>query len=272
MATLNGIVRFSGQLGDLVFYRRGKKDVVRHAPTVHHLSENSRKSATAFGNASRNAAYIRKAFAAMVKDYGYGDLHNRLNKKLIEIFKTVPPAQAGQKKLEDGNIKLLQGFEFNAATKLEQLLIRKPAVILTDKGSIQLLIPKIETKHLVKFVPKSDDFVLQLSVFSFEVNTEKYELIKVNDLRFSLEQSEFPGAKLLMPFEREGKRILLVAIGLHYLHGQVKKDDRRYYGCQISQCFHLQDGVEVAFVAPVKERVELLHEEEQGLSWEMGDE
>ena len=50
-----------GKLGDLVFYRRGKKVVVRYAPTVHHLSENSRKSATDFGNASRNAAYIRKA-------------------------------------------------------------------------------------------------------------------------------------------------------------------------------------------------------------------
>ena len=271
MATLNGIVRFSGQLGDLVFYRRGKKDVVRHVPTVHQLSENSRKSATDFGHASRNAAYIRKAFAAMVKDYGYGDLHNRLNKKLIEIFKTAPPAEAGQKKLEDSNIKLLQGFEFNAATKLEQLLIQKPKVMLTE-GSIQLLIPKIETKNLVKFVPKSDDFVLQLSIFSFEVNTEKYELIKVNDLRFSLEQSEFPGAKLLIPFEPEGKRILLVAIGLHYLHGQVKKDDRRYFGCQISDCFHLQEGVEVAFVEPVKESVESSEEEEQGLSWALGDE
>jgi len=271
MATLNGIVRFSGQLGDLVFYRRGKKDVVRHAPTVHHLSENSRKSATDFGNASRNAAYIRKAFAAMVKDYGYGDLHNRLNKRLIEIFKTVPPVQKEQKKLVDGNIKLLQGFEFNSATKLQQLLIQKPAVILTDKCAIQLLIPKIETKRMVKFVPKSDDFVLQLSVFSFEANSEKYELINVNDLRFSLEESEFPGAKLQVTFEPEGNRILLVAIGLHYLHGQIKKDDRRYYGCQISHCFHIQDGVEVEFVEQAKEKVELSDEEEQGLSWELGE-
>ncbi|KQN35791.1 hypothetical protein ASE92_06500 [Pedobacter sp. Leaf41] len=269
MATLNGIVRFSGQLGDLVFYRRGKKDVVRYAPTVHHLSENSRKSATDFGNASRNAAYIRKAFAALVKDYGYGDLHNRLNKKLIEIFKTAPPTQAGQKNLVDGNIKLLQEFQFNAATRLEQLLIQKPKVMLTE-GSIQLLLPKIQTKNLVKFVPKSDDFVLQLSIFSFEVCSEKYEIVKVNDLRFSLEQSHFPGAKLQIPVEQEGNRILLVAIGLHYLHEESRKDDRRYYGCQISHCFHIQDGVEVAFVAPLIERVELLDEEEQGLSWEMG--
>ncbi|RZK39053.1 MAG: hypothetical protein EOO90_20070 [Pedobacter sp.] len=271
MATLNGIVRFSGQLGDLVFYRRGKKDVVRQAPIVHHLAENSRKSATDFGNASRNAAYIRKAFATMVKDYGYGDLHNRLNKRLIEIFKTAPAVQAGQRKLVDGNIKLLQEFQFNAATRLEQLLIQKPKVTLTDNGFIQLFIPKIETIHLVKLVPKSDDFVLQLSIFSFDVNSERYEVIKVNDLRFSLEQSHFPGAKLQIPFEQEGKRILLVAIGLHYLHGQFRKDDRRYYGCQISHCFHLQDGAEVAFVEQEKEQVESSEAIEQGFSWELGE-
>lgn len=58
MAIINGIVRFSGKLGVLIFYRRGNKGMVRQKPGTYQLSENSRKSASDFGEASRQAAYM----------------------------------------------------------------------------------------------------------------------------------------------------------------------------------------------------------------------
>ncbi|PWS30286.1 hypothetical protein [Pedobacter paludis] len=104
MATLNGIVRFSGQVGDLIFYRRAKKDVVRRKPNTYQLSENSKKSANDFGEVSRNAAYIRKAFAPMVKNYGYGDLTSRLTKRIAGLFKGIPPVHLGNKKLINADL------------------------------------------------------------------------------------------------------------------------------------------------------------------------
>lgn len=272
MATLKGIVRFSGQLGDFIFYRNKKKDVVRRKSDTYQLSENSKKSAQDFGEVSKHAAYIRKAFAPVVKAYGCGDLTSRLTKRITAIFKSIPAAHAGNKKIQDGNLKLLEGFEFNAHTRLDQLLLQKPRVILADGGILQLLLPKSDTINLVMSVPQSDEFMLQVMVFNFDVSTGQYETIMVNDLRAALTQTHFPGAKLHVPIEQQGDRILLIAIGISYLYEQFRKEDRRYFACQISHCYHIKDGVEVEFVEPVREEVAQLDEEEKGLSWEMGEE
>ncbi|WP_316832916.1 hypothetical protein [Pedobacter aquatilis] len=270
MATLNGIVRFSGQLGDLVFYKRGKKDVVRQKTSAYQLSEKSRKSAHDFGEASRNAAYIRKAFAPMVKSYGYGDLHNRLNKRLVAVFATVPAANAGNKRLADGNVALLQGFEFNAATRLERLLHLLPEIHLLNPGSFQLLLPKVETGMLLRVMPKADFAVLQVMVFNFNLNNGQYEIIQVNDLQVAMAEKTFPGAKLSLPVEPDGDRVLLVAIGISYVEDGSRRNDRRYFACQLVHCLHLRDGVEVVFETPVKERVVVKEERVDGVRWELG--
>ncbi|MFC4212670.1 hypothetical protein ACFOWA_15850 [Pedobacter lithocola] len=270
MATLNGIVRFSGKVGDLIFYRSGKKDVVRRKSGTHQLSENSKKSAKDFGEASRNAAYIRKAFAPMVKDYGYGDLASRLTKRLTSVFKTIPNSTAGSKKLLEGNLKLIEGFEFNADTRLDRLLIRQPKVSWLPDGLIELELPKIEMKHLVKTVIQADAFVMQVMVFNWNVHDGDYEILKVNDLKVAFSQVHFPGAKLHVPVVQQGDRIVLLAIGICYLQDQFRKEDRRYFACQISHCYHIKDGVEVVFVEPIKEKVVPIEEAQSGLSWELG--
>ena len=56
-----------------------------------------------------------------MKLYAYDDLLNRLNKRFIEIFKTIPAEQVGVKRLTDGNLALLKGFEFNTRKPLEKL-------------------------------------------------------------------------------------------------------------------------------------------------------
>lgn len=270
MATLNGIVRFSGQLGDLIFYRSGKKNIVRRKSSTYQLSENSKKSAKDFGEASRNAAYIRKAFAQMVKDYGYGDLNSRLIKRITTIFKHIPTSNAGSKKLRDGNLKIIEGFEFNACTRLDQLLLKSPDIKPQTNGLIEFRLPKIDTRHLAKLIPLSDGFVLQVMVFNFDLNDGGYEIMKVNDLKIAFDKTEFPGAKLAIQTEQMGERALLIAIGIFYLHEQQRKDDRKYFACQISNCWHLRDGLIVDFVEPQIENVVKVEEEEQGLSWEMG--
>ncbi|TCD17331.1 hypothetical protein EZ456_23195 [Pedobacter psychrodurus] len=60
MALRNGIIKINGQLGDLVFYKCGSKDVVRQKLLTN--SKTSKKSSPDFGTAGKNATYIRKAF------------------------------------------------------------------------------------------------------------------------------------------------------------------------------------------------------------------
>ncbi|UKT65451.1 hypothetical protein [Pedobacter mucosus] len=269
MAILNGIVRFSGQLGDLVFYQRGKKNVVRQKTTNHQLSENSKKSGRDFGEVSRNAAYIRKAFATLVRLYAHGDLLNRLNKRVHEIFRTVSPELSGRKKMIDGNISLLQGFEFNAATSLSTLLFISPTAKLDSDGSLLLTLPKVEMKKFVRTETRSDTVILQVMVFNYGLIDGDYELFHINDMKFDLNMDLFPGAQLTVKTDQVGEKALLIAVGISYCLGNTRSGDRRYFACKITHAWHLDNGIEIKFIA--QQPKEIKEETAQGgLSWTLG--
>jgi hypothetical protein len=267
MAIQNGIIKINGQLGDLVFYKRGSKDVVRQKAAQKQQTEASKKSSRDFGTASRNAAYIRKAFAPLVKLYAYGDLLNRLNKRFIEIFKTIPAEQAGNKKLIDGDITLLKGFEFNSSKALEQLWLRETVLCIEANGLVKLILPECELKTLLKPHPKATEARLQLMGFHFELDaTGGYEIIEVNDLVIPLSNSHFPKTALALNLNHQGDKALIFAMGISFFSGTARFADRRYYACKIIHALHVKDGVIVDFVAqPKVESVAM----EQGdkLSW-----
>ncbi|SES20326.1 hypothetical protein [Pedobacter rhizosphaerae] len=92
---------------------------------------------------SRNAAYIRDEFNSLIGRCKDGASHNRLNKHLIEVFKSISSAQMGIKRLIGGDISLISGFEFNGATAVKDLLYMLPTISLTA-GGLQLSLPRRE--------------------------------------------------------------------------------------------------------------------------------
>ncbi|WP_157263814.1 hypothetical protein [Pedobacter sp. Leaf176] len=213
-------------------------------------TEASKKSSRDFGSASRNAAYIRKAFAPMVKLYAYDDLLNRLNKRFIEIFKTIPAEQAGVKRLTDGNLALLKGFEFNSSKPLEKLWLSETDLRIEADGLVKLILPEGEIKAVLKSHPKATEARLQLMGFHFDLDdTRGYEILEVNDLVIPLSNSHFPKTALALHLDHKGDKALIFAMGISLFTGTARFGDRRYYACKIIHALHLKDGVIVDFVA-----------------------
>ncbi|MGQ7857028.1 hypothetical protein ACUN24_22545 [Pedobacter sp. WC2501] len=272
MAIQNGIIKINGQLGDLVFYKRGNTDVVRQKAAHKQQTEASKKSSRDFGTASRNAAYIRKAFAPLVKLYAYGDLLNRLNKRFIEIFKTIPAEHAGNKKLIDGDITLLKGFEFNSSKALGQLWLRETVLCIEPDGLVKLILPKCELKTLLKPHPKATEARLQVMGFHFELDDNGgYEIMEVNDLVIPLNNSPFPKTALTLNLDHQGDKALIFAMGISFFTGAARFADRRYYACKIIHALHVKDGVIVDFVGQPKVEKEVVAQGDK-LSWVVEEE
>ncbi|MGQ7856908.1 hypothetical protein ACUN24_21935 [Pedobacter sp. WC2501] len=267
MASQNGIIKINGQLGDLVFYKRGNTDVVRQKAAHKQQTEASKKSSRDFGTASRNAAYIRKAFAPLVKLYAYGDLLNRLNKRFIEIFKTIPTEQAGEKRLIDSDITLLKGFDFNSNKPLGTLWLSETDLHIEPDGLVKLILPKCELKSLLKPHPKATEARLQVMGFHFELNDHGgYEIMEVNDLVIPLNNSQFPKTTLTLSLNHQGDKALIFAMGISFFSGTARFADRRYYACKIIHALHVKDGVIVDFVAKPKVEREVVEQGDK-LSW-----
>ncbi|TCD17609.1 hypothetical protein EZ456_22595 [Pedobacter psychrodurus] len=272
MAIQNGIIKINGQLGDLVFYKRGNTDVVRQKAAHKQQTEASKKSSRDFGRASRNAAYIRKAFAPLVKLYAYGDLLNRLNKRFIEIFKTIPLEKAGNKKLIDGDIALLKGFEFNTSKPLQQLWLSETDLCIDTDGLVKLILPKCELKTLLKPHPKATEARLQVMGFHFELDDHGgYEIIEVNDLVIPLSNSHFPKTTLTLGLNHRGDKALIFAMGISFFIGAARSADRRYYAGKIIHALHVKDGLVVNFVRQPKVEREVMEQGDK-LSWVVEEE
>ncbi len=273
MAIQKGLIKLSGKLGDLVFYAQNKKSLVRRKGAAAQLSEASKKAGKDFGEASKNATYVRKAFAQAVKFYGYDDLIGRLNKRFVEILNTIPKVQQGNKKLIDGHFELLKGFEFNNDTSINQLLYHLPTVTMEENGMLHMSLPKLPVAQLLQHLPGAAAYQLQLMVFNFDLDGENYEVFKINPICRAFEQLNFPGAQLAIPTDQKGEKALVIAFGICYIKDGAVSNDRKYYACQIIEAKHLKDGLAVEFVPAAAPELAPKEEDEQaGLNWEMGEE
>ncbi|SES20339.1 hypothetical protein [Pedobacter rhizosphaerae] len=270
MATSNGIISLSGKLGDLIFYQTDKGVLVRQKQAKHKLSDNSKKSSTDFGEASKNATYIRNALKPLITWYKDGAAHNRLNKRLVEVFKTISSVQMGIKRLIGGDISLISGFEFNGATTVTNLLYKLPAINLTAAG-LRLSLSRTEIATWCKYPPKATGLVLQSMVFRFQLRGSKYDVWQIQDLSVCLDKLIYPGAALDVPMEHRGEWALFLCLGVYYKEGEHKIADRRYFACGITHAWHVKDGKKLSFTPRVKETV-VCNPATSGLTWEVNAE
>ena len=202
-----------------------------------------------------------------MKIYAYYDLLNRLNKRFIVIFKTIPAEQAGHKRLTDGNLALLKGFEFNTSKPLEKLWLSESVLHIEADGLVKLILPEGEIKSLLKSHPKAIEARLQLMGFHFDLDDAGgYEIIEVNDLLIPLSNSHFPKTALALHLDHKGDKALIFAMGISFFSGTARFGDRRYYACKIIQALHLKDGIIVDFVAQPKVEGEVVEQGDR-LSW-----
>lgn len=270
MAILNGAIRLSGKLGDLVFYRRGKKTVARRKVVNYKLSKNTKKSGKDFGNACRNACYIRTAFDPLVKYFGDGTLPNRLNGKVCEVFRSISQEHLGKKQLRMGNISMLEGFQFNPEASLSDLLFEIPAVHIdsTDQH-LHMKISRMYTERLIKSVPKATHALLKVMIFNFELDGDLYEIENLQELRIPVNQREFKGAKIRIHLEQKGARAIIVAMGISYIEHDARNFNKRNFACGITNAIHLQDGVEKKWICREGEKLPELPMEQTLQQWEV---
>lgn len=273
MAIQKGIVKLSGKLGDLIFYSRNQKQAVRSSTCDYHLSEASRQSGKDFGEASKNAAYVRKAFAPLISKYSTGNLVNRMNKLFMQIFKNMPKSLRGNKRLIDGNISLLKGFEFNSTARFDQFVFCKPQVQLHTDSALIIDLKAGEAEQLFSLkVPQAKAIGIDVMVLVFDLNGDEYQVYKGNTLKIDLLHS-FTGAKLKVDLLITGEQALLVALGVHFYTAQFSIDNRKYFAAQIVESWHLRDGQIFTFIERDENEIESSladNEEDTGLSWVVG--
>lgn len=119
MARTKGIIDFEGRIGDLVFYKRNGKPVVRRAggPTKEMIANSpafaiTRQNNSEFGGCSGIARSLRASLAEL-KEFHDGEFGNRLT-KLFKIITTAQEGPRGQRPIALSSIRsAFDNFEGN---------------------------------------------------------------------------------------------------------------------------------------------------------------
>jgi hypothetical protein len=125
MAQQKGIFPLRGTLGNVTFYKskdgymareKGTLDAQRIAndPTFQRTRENGAE----FGRAGKAGKVLRTSLRSLLQNTADSRLIGRLVKDMMKVVHSDGTNERGQRNVIDGDIEMLEGFEFNLNSKL----------------------------------------------------------------------------------------------------------------------------------------------------------
>jgi hypothetical protein len=156
MAKNIGLIKFSGGLGDLVGYYRGKQYVIQRkgGATAARLKEDAcyedvRKRQTEFGKCSKISSMLKAVFEAYLRYIPTPMMYNWIQSQVMGVKNSDLASAKGFKTFFKGlgteaGIKLFRAFEFNRNVSLKSVVrIEEDAVL--DRGALvfSVVSPKV---------------------------------------------------------------------------------------------------------------------------------
>ncbi|WP_299664692.1 hypothetical protein [uncultured Polaribacter sp.] len=125
MAKQTGIIKLKGTIGGISFYKTGDGHLAREKGGVDKSRiqndpafQRTRENGSEFGRAGKGGKIIRDAIRVLLQNAKDKRVVSRLTKTLVAITKTDAVNERGLRTLQDGNLSLLERFEFNLNGKL----------------------------------------------------------------------------------------------------------------------------------------------------------
>ncbi|PWV56012.1 hypothetical protein [Chitinophaga sp. S165] len=138
MGKQQGILPFTGQLGDRVGYLRNGKYFLRRKALEVRQSPATKRAAKDFGTASKAGAQLRHALYTELHRYYDSNVITRLNKALTGAIQNDQYRPAGERRLNVTNMQSLNDFHFSAHSNHQRLLSCTQVISEDVQGRVQL--------------------------------------------------------------------------------------------------------------------------------------
>jgi len=129
MARQTGIIKLKGTIGDISFYKtadghlaRTKGGVDANRIANDPAFQRTRENGSEFGRAGKGGKLLRNAIRILLQNAKDKRVVSRLTKALVAVVKSDTTSERGLRTVQDGNLSLLENFEFNSNGKLGSTL------------------------------------------------------------------------------------------------------------------------------------------------------
>ncbi len=129
MAKQRGIFKAEGTIDDITFYKskdgfmlRQKGGISAERMATDPAFERTRENQQEFARAGRAGKVLRNAVRPLLMNAADRLVVSRLFREMMKVVKADATSTRGQRNVLDGELELLEGFEFNEGGKLSQTL------------------------------------------------------------------------------------------------------------------------------------------------------
>jgi len=210
MAILHKNGNLSGRVGPVVYRTWKGATIVQTKPKKFRQTLASKESGKEFGLISSTAKVIRIAFNAAYEGYD-GKMINRFNSAVSSAVRSSSLAR-GERDLHDGDLRGLQGFEFNTNSPLTSVMNILPESSLTADGKLKIVMQAQKIQPWKKHLEATYTLRVLVTAFNFRERWYRYLLhedIAVDNLKIPVGERQWQLGDL-----PEGNSIL-VSFSLH---------------------------------------------------------
>ncbi|EOR93035.1 hypothetical protein ADIARSV_3801 [Arcticibacter svalbardensis MN12-7] len=185
MASIDKKGMLHGTAGSVIYREYRGKNIIQGKAKAFRQTEKTIRSATEFGLSSSAAAVIRTAFepAYFFKD---GTAVYRSTQMVYRSLLNNVSGEKGKRDLHDGDLSLLQGMDFNANSKLHEVLQMSHTVSKSADGLVSVTLGSLNTQTGIKR-PRNLSGVymkhrIRLMLVAFNFREEYYENLGFKDI------------------------------------------------------------------------------------------
>ncbi len=224
MARQKGIIKLTGKIGDISFYKsqdgylaREKGGVEASRIATDPAFQRTRENGAEFGRAGKAAKLLRTAFRALLMNTADSRMSSRLTSEMVKVIQADATNPRGLRNVIDGEAELLQGFEFNTNAKLGSTLFAPfDAIIARDRGELTLKVPPFVPANMIHAPAGATHFKIISGGVEINFEEETYVVSTTADQLTLLDNTMTPYIDLLNAVTSGSTSPLFFAVGIEF--------------------------------------------------------
>jgi len=224
MAKQSGIIKLKGTIGDISFYKSQDGHLAREKGGVSAdriksdpSFQRTRENGSEFGTAGAAGKVLRNAFRQLVQPVADGRLVSRLTKEMLAVVKTDEDNFRGQRNVQNGNLRLLKGFEFNI-NGLFRTTFYAPYEVTIDSatGAMKVAVPSFVPMSAVMAPAGATHFMLVSAGALIDFKNETFTVVTSKSIGIPIDQTPTAAINLSNQVVPNTQQRMFLVLGIEF--------------------------------------------------------
>lgn len=224
MAKQKGILPIEGTIGNITFYRSGDGYLIREKGGISGdriandpRFQRTRENGSEFGRAGNNGKLIRTAFRTLLQNVSDARMVARLTQVLMAVIKSDGTNARGERTIQDGNLSLLKGFDFNGSGPLGTTLFAPfNTGIQRAQGECTIVFPPFVPQTMIAAPAGATHFKLVCAAAAIDFVNQEYDNGMATIPERPLDNVATPTINLLVTLPANSSHPIFLLLGIEF--------------------------------------------------------